>query len=173
MGLLLVFVVDILRFWLSLSVLLSWVMKSKYFFPVPRIPIRPAELIATASGNSGGAGPLGNYGLNVGPMLISWLFRFVNGRLEQFIGKALSDANKREKKKKRAEKKANEKREAAIAKEERRAVRKARKKEKEVLKKAADAAAKESGDPSSSTPANLDQATVPNSDQPSQMDELD
>lgn len=148
-------------------------MKSKYFFPVPRIPIRPAELIATASGNSGGAGPLGNYGLNVGPMLISWLFRFVNGRLEQFIGKALSDANKREKKKKRAEKKANEKREAAIAKEERRAVRKARKKEKEVLKKAADAAAKESGDSSSSTPANLDQATVSNSDQPSQMDELD
>ena len=137
-GLFLVFIVDSLQLWLTTTVILSWVMKSKYFFPVPNIPIRPAEMITTASGNKGGAGPLGNYGLNVGPMAISWLFRFVNGRLEQFMGKALSDANKRQRKQKKAAKKAQEKEEAAVAKAERKAARKARRAEREALKKAAE-----------------------------------
>jgi flagellar biosynthesis GTPase FlhF len=121
-------------------------MKSKFFFPVPHIPIRPAALIATASGNNGGAGALGNYGLNVGPMVISWLFRFVNGRLELFMGKALAAAhkaqNKVNRKQRKAEQKEQEKKDAAIAKEERKAARKARRAERaerESRKKAEEA----------------------------------
>jgi len=134
-GLVLVVVVNSLQFWLSASVLLSWVMKSKYFFPVPNISIRPASLIAAASGNTGGAGPLGNYGINVGPMAISWFFRFVNGRLELFMGRALAESNKRQRKQRKAVKKEQEKKEAAIATEERRAARRVR---REARKKAAE-----------------------------------
>lgn len=148
-GLLLTCVVNALQFWLSASVLLSWVMKSKFFFPVPHIPIRPAALIAAASGNNGGAGALGNYGLNVGPMAISWLFRFVNGRLELFMGKALAAAhkaqNKVHRKERKAEKKEQEKKDAAIAKLERKAARKARRAERESRKKTEEASG-ESGD---------------------------
>lgn len=143
-GLLLMVILDTLRLWLSISVILSWVMKSKYFFPVPYIPIRPAALISAATGNTGGAGPLGQYGMNVGPMAISWLFRFVNGRLEHWTGKALAQSLRRQKKKQKAAQKAarkeEEKKEAAIAKEERKAARKARRAERELRKKAAEAA---------------------------------
>ncbi len=149
-GLFLILIMDALRFWLSVSVILSWVMKSKYFFPVPHIPIRPAALLATASGNTGGAGALGNYGLNVGPMVISFVFKFVNGKLEYFVGKALSQALKRQKKEQKKEMKAarkeQEKQEAAIAKEERRAARKARRAERERRKAAAEAEAATAGE---------------------------
>jgi len=119
-------------------------MRSKYFFPIPHIPIKPAALLAAASGTTGGAGALGNYGLNVGPMVISWLFRFVNGRLELFMGKALAASNKAsnkvKRKQKRAAEKEEEKKEAIIAKEERRAARRARRAEKEARQKAEEAA---------------------------------
>mmetsp|Transcript_14911 Transcript_14911/g.22343 ORF Transcript_14911/g.22343 Transcript_14911/m.22343 type:complete len:376 (-) Transcript_14911:22-1149(-) len=143
-GLLLMVILDTLRLWLSISVILSWVMKSKYFFPVPHIPIRPAALISAATGNTGGAGPLGQYGMNVGPMAISWLFRFLNGRLEYWTGKALAQSLRRQKKQQKSAQKAarkeEEKKEAAIAKEERKAARKARRAERELRKKAAEAA---------------------------------
>ena len=100
--------------------------------------------VTSASGTSGGAGALGNYGLNVGPMVISWLFRFVNGRLELFMGKALAASNKASNKAKRkqnrAAQKEEEKKEAAIAKEERKAARRARRAEKEARTKAEEAA---------------------------------
>jgi hypothetical protein len=57
-GIFLLFIIDLLSFWLSVSVLLSWVMSSKYFFPVPNIPIRPAQLLTI---NGGDAGALGKY----------------------------------------------------------------------------------------------------------------
>ena len=138
-GLLLTIGVNCLQFWLSASVLLSWVMKSEYFFPIPHIPIRPAALLATATGNTGGAGPLGSYGINVGPMVVSWLFRFTNGKIENFMGRALADAHKKQKKKMKAARKEQEKKEAAIAKEERRAARRARRAEREARKKEAEA----------------------------------
>ncbi|KAL7529458.1 hypothetical protein ACHAXR_002980 [Thalassiosira sp. AJA248-18] len=129
-GILLLFIIDILSFWLSVSVLLSWVMRSKYFFPTPNIPIRPAQLLTPKGGD---AGALGQYGLNVGPMIISWLFRFLNGNVEGMIGKAISKALKRQKRKEkeftkrlRKEERAKEKaarqearRQAKAAKEER------------------------------------------------------
>lgn len=57
-GIFLLFIIDILSLWLSVSVLLSWVMRSKYFFPVPNIPIRPAQLLTIHGGD---AGALGKY----------------------------------------------------------------------------------------------------------------
>lgn len=175
-GLLLVVIVDCLQFWLSSSVLLSWVMKSKYFFPVPYIPVKPAALIATATGNTGGAGPLGSYGLNVGPMVISWLFRFLNGRVEQFMGKALVDAHKKQKKEAKAKRKLAEKLEAAAAKAaakaERKAARKARREEKEALKKNAEEEATNSKENIDVDP-NEPTSSVPPDNHISHMDELD
>ena len=55
-GIFLLFVIDLLSFWLSASVLLSWVMRSKYFFPVPNIPVRPAQLLTPKGGDAGALG---------------------------------------------------------------------------------------------------------------------
>mmetsp|Transcript_15980 Transcript_15980/g.19510 ORF Transcript_15980/g.19510 Transcript_15980/m.19510 type:complete len:398 (-) Transcript_15980:106-1299(-) len=137
-GLFLTVFVNSLQLWLSVSVLLSWVMKSEYFFPVPHIPIRPAALLASASGaGASGAGPLGQYGLNVGPMAISWLFRFVNGRIEQFMGKALLDAQKHVRKQQKAARKEEERKEEEILRKERKAARRARRAERELRKQQA------------------------------------
>lgn len=93
-GMFLLIVIDLLSFWLSTSVLLSWIMRSKWFFPVPFIPIRPAQLLTPKGGD---AGTLGNYGINVGPMVISFVFRFLGGRVETMVGNAMSEALKRQK----------------------------------------------------------------------------
>ena len=122
-GIFLLFILDLLSFWLSASILLSWVMTSKYFFPVPSLSIKPGQLLTPAGGD---AGAFGNFGINVGPMLISWALRYVKGRVEMFIGKAMSDAFKFQQK---MERKKVRKEERAKEKEERRA---ARKVEKEV-----------------------------------------
>ena len=115
-------------------------MTSKYLFPVPRIPIRPAALLASVQGNPGGSGPLGNYGINVGPMVIRWVFGFVNNRIENFMGKALSEAMKKQRKELKKARKDREKREAELAKEERKEARRARRADREARKKAAEAA---------------------------------
>ena len=125
-GIFLLFIIDILSFWLSASVLLSWIMRSKYFFPIPNISIKPAQLLTPKGGD---AGALGQYGINVGPMLISWLFRFLNGRVEIMIGNALAQTLKRQK---RAEKDAMKQ----MRKEERRKEKEARKEAKKLAKQA-------------------------------------
>ena len=93
-GIFILFIIDILSFWLSISVLLSWVMSSKYFFPTPNIPLRPAQLL-TPKGHDAGA--LGQYGINVGPMIIRFAFKFLNDKVESMIGRAMVEAVKREK----------------------------------------------------------------------------
>lgn len=108
-GMFLLFIIDGLSTWLSVSVLLSWVMRSKYFFPVPSIPIKPAQLLA--GGMGGDAGALGQYGINVGPMIISGLFRFLNNRVEGMIGNAMSIAFQSQRKRARKEERAKEKEE--------------------------------------------------------------
>lgn len=133
-GMFILFIIDTLSLWLSISVLLSWVMSSKYFFPTPNIPIRPAQLL-TPKGHDAGA--LGQYGINVGPMIIRFAFKFLNDKVESMIGRAMAEAVKREKKREkeilkqmRKEEKAREKearreakRQAEKAKEEKRAQR--------------------------------------------------
>lgn len=127
----LLFIIDMLTFWLSTSVLLSWVMTSKYFFPTPNIPIRPVELL-TPKGHDAGA--FGKYGINVGPMVISWFLRFLSGKVEGMIGKAMSEALQHQRRKEKDEMKQRRREERAKEKEAKRA---ARKEAKDVAKEIA------------------------------------
>lgn len=92
-GVILMGIVDTLQIWLSLSVLLSWFMSSKFFFPTPNLSVRPAEFM----GDKVAKGPLAKYGLNVGPMALTWGFRFIQGQLNAFTGRALSQAYQQQK----------------------------------------------------------------------------
>lgn len=118
------FVVDMLQLWLSSSILLSWVMTSKYFFPIPSIPIRPAQLM----GGPISQGPLSGYGINVAPMAIGWAFRFVGSKLEGWTGRAFQRAVKRQKKEQRAEETPEER---AARKEAKRAKREEKRRQRE------------------------------------------
>lgn len=89
-GVFLMFVMDLLGMWMTASIVLSFVMKSnKYFFPYPNLPIRPAQLMG-----GGMAQAFGGYGLNIAPMIIRWLMRFVNEKLEIWTGRCMSLAHK-------------------------------------------------------------------------------
>jgi len=122
LGVLLMFVLDGLQLWLSASVLLSWVLpKNKYFFPIPNLTVRPAALLAASSGGS--PGPLGQYGFNMGPMIITWGLRFVHGKLEQWTGRAMVHAQTKQR---QFEKEQRRSKETPEEKEARRAARAAR-----------------------------------------------
>lgn len=144
-GLFLMIILNMMQLWLSVSVLLSWVMKSKYFFPIPYLPIQPAALLASAAG-TGTGGPLAGYGLNIGPMVVSGLFRFLNGRIEGFMGKALAQAMKRQKKERKKARKEEETIQTEIERKERKAARRARRAERELRKQQAEAAVEEKSD---------------------------
>ncbi|GAX16044.1 hypothetical protein FisN_22Hu098 [Fistulifera solaris] len=88
-GCTIMFVLDLMQAWLTASILLSWVMRSRYFFPTPSLPIKPGQLMGGEIARS----PMANYGLNVGPMAVSWGMRFVYGRIESWTGRALSRAH--------------------------------------------------------------------------------
>jgi hypothetical protein len=147
-------IIDGLSTWLSISVGLSWFTKrNKYFFPIPNIPIRPAALLSTATGGVAGGGPLSHYGLNVGPMVITWLMRFTLGQVEKFTGKRLAAAKlHREKMAKQQRKETRRQAKEMMSdedKEERKAAKRKVKQAKEeaARKKAAEAApAEESKD---------------------------
>jgi flagellar biosynthesis GTPase FlhF len=94
LGVFLMTIVDGLQWWLTVSVLLSWVTTSKYFFPIPSLPIRPAQFM----GEKVASGPMGRYGMNVAPMAVTWTLRFVQGQLEKFTAQALSEGYKNQKK---------------------------------------------------------------------------
>lgn len=131
LGVCCMFVVDFLQIWLTGSVILSWIMTSKWFFPVPSLPIRPAAMM----GGQVSTGPLARYGINVGPMLITWVLRFLQGRLEIWTGRALSNSRKaqtKQTKKQRREHETPEEREARRA--ARRARRAAREEEQQRRK---------------------------------------
>ena len=92
-GVMLLAILDGLRFWLSLTVLLSWILPSaspyrRYMFPIPSFPIRPGQFMGEKVAN----GPLGRYGMNIAPMAITWSMGFVRGKIEYWTGKALSAA---------------------------------------------------------------------------------
>jgi hypothetical protein len=85
MGISAMFVLDVLKAWLTVSILLSWVMRSKYFFPTPSLSINPGQLMGGEVAKSS----LGGYGINVGPMVIRWVMGFVYTRVEAWTGRAL------------------------------------------------------------------------------------
>jgi hypothetical protein len=93
-GVVLMGIVDGLQVWLSMSILLSWFISSAYFFPTPNLSFRPA----TFMGENVSQGPLAKYGLNLGPMVLTAAFRFLQGQLETFTGRALSRALQKQKK---------------------------------------------------------------------------
>lgn len=132
-GIILMFFMDILQIWLSFSILLSWVTTSKYLFPLPRLPINPAQLL----GGEVARGPLSRYGLNIAPMAVSWALRFTNSTIEAWTGRALAKAQREMKQKQRANETQQER-------EERRA--------RKASRKAAKQAAKEQAPPSHSVP---------------------
>jgi flagellar biosynthesis GTPase FlhF len=133
MGVLLMILVDLIQFWLSATVLLSWVMTSKYFFPIPSLAIRPGQFM----GEKVAKGPMGRYGMNVAPMAISWAIRFTRGQVETWTARALSSAYQKEKKEARANESEEEKaaRKAARKAAKRAAKEEARLQEEERLQK--------------------------------------
>jgi hypothetical protein len=92
MGISAMFVMDVLKAWLTVSILLSWVMRSKYFFPTPSLSIKPGQLMGGEVAKSS----LGGYGINVGPMIVTWVMGFVYTRLEALTGKALVRAQRKQ-----------------------------------------------------------------------------
>ena len=117
-GIFLLFIIDFLSLWMSMSILLSWfVTRSRYFFPTPSIPIRPAQLLSPG----GSAGELGKFGINVGPMLVSWIFRFLSGKVENMIGRDCArQLRKKQKKEKEDLKRARKEARRQAREEERR-----------------------------------------------------
>jgi hypothetical protein len=93
-GILLMFVMDVLQLWLTGSMILSWVMRSKYFFPVPSLSVKPAQFMGGEIANSS----LGGYGINIGPMAVGWVMRFFYAKLEAWTGRALSRAASQQRK---------------------------------------------------------------------------
>lgn len=148
-GFILLFILEMLSFWLSASVLLSWfVTRNKYFFPVPSIPLRPGALLNSAKGISpANRQGLSEYSFNCGPMAISWALGFLNRKVQAWMGRCLAKAQRRQQK---TERKAERKAERKQAKKsqrsaEDRAARKAEKATKKAVKKDA-AAGVTSGD---------------------------
>jgi hypothetical protein len=97
-GVFIMAILDLMQTWLTASVLLSWIMTSRYFFPIPSLPVRPAQLMGEKVAN----GPMGQYGINVAPMAVTWSIRFLQGRLESWTGKVLSRAYQKQKREARA-----------------------------------------------------------------------
>lgn len=102
-GVILLGILDGLRFWLSATVLLSWFLPSesyyrRYMFPIPSLPIRPGQFMGEKVAN----GPMGRYGMNIAPMAITWSMGFVRSKIEYWTGKALSKDAKRRRKQARS-----------------------------------------------------------------------
>lgn len=118
-GVVVMAILDILGLWLTATVILSWVTTSKYFFPIPSLPIRPAQFM----GGEISSGPMSRYGINTGPMLVTWTLRFLHGRLEAWVGRALLKSSRDAKKAKKKKKKQGKSEEEKAAKAARRAAR--------------------------------------------------
>lgn len=86
---LLLIIIELLQIWLSTSVILSWVIpRNKYLFPTPYIPVRPGALLNPASQPQG----LSRYGLNVGPIIITWILRYIRSKVEAWLRRVISKA---------------------------------------------------------------------------------
>lgn len=111
-GMLVAIIIDIIQLWLSISVLLSWLPRAwlskyyKYLFPTPNIPIRPAAMLGSGANTGGG---MMNFGINVGPMFVTWFLRYLNRKVEMWIGKVLSQAHQHKQKSRKTKKEKKQK----------------------------------------------------------------
>jgi hypothetical protein len=97
-GFLCMFVIDALQFWLSISITLSWFVRRRWwFFPTPNLPLRPGQFMGEEVAKS----QAGSYGINVGPMILTWLMRYVHSKIESWTGRALVRAQRKQRKKQR------------------------------------------------------------------------
>lgn len=94
MGIIAMAILDVLQVWLSVSVMLSWFMRSRYFFPTPDLPIKPGQLMGGNVAKSKAA----NYGLNVGPMVLTWGMRFIYDKTLLWTGQAFARAHRQQRK---------------------------------------------------------------------------
>jgi hypothetical protein len=128
-------ILDVLQLWLTASVLLSWVVTtSPYFFPIPKLTVRPAQFL----GPDMAASSMANYGINIGAMLITWGMRFAYGQVERWTGQVLSSAHRQQRRQERARQEQLDSVEERAA---RKAARKASRLEKQQYQMAAAAAA--------------------------------
>ena len=93
LGIAILSVLELLRLWLSFTVLLSWVLSNesqyrRYLFPIPSFAIKPGQFMGEQVQNS----PAGQWGLNIAPMLMTWCMGSVRTKLEYWTGNALSAA---------------------------------------------------------------------------------
>ena len=104
-GVAIMLVLDLLQAWLYLSVLLSWfISRNAYFFPIPNIPIRPADFMGGDARKA-----FGGYGINVGSMAVTWGLRFVHGRVEGWTGRVMLKAQKKLRKEEKRQQKQQQK----------------------------------------------------------------
>jgi hypothetical protein len=123
LGVALMCLIDGLQFWMSASILLSWVMtRNRYFFPIPSLSLKPGQFMGPEVAKSS----IANYGINVGPMVLSWGFRWIQGQLERFTGRALAKAL-------RAQRQAERANETPLEKANRRAARQQAKRERTAV----------------------------------------
>ncbi|GKY98538.1 hypothetical protein MPSEU_000810800 [Mayamaea pseudoterrestris] len=88
-GVILMLVLDLLQFWLTASIALSWIIRrSKYFFPTPQLNVQPGQMLGKEVAGSA----IGSMSINIAPMAITWLMRFVHARLEAWTGRAMARA---------------------------------------------------------------------------------
>ena len=76
---------------INLSTLLSWFVPSdsiirKYLFPSPYIPLSPSSVLGVGS----------TVGLNIGPMLMLWVFKILKTRLENYAAESLLNRGNRQ-----------------------------------------------------------------------------
>lgn len=99
LGVLMMGIIDLLQLWLTASVLLSWVMRSQYFFPVPSLAVKPGQFLGNEIANS----PAGQYGINVGSMAVTWVLRYTYSLIEAWTGRVLARAHQEQRKQRKAE----------------------------------------------------------------------
>jgi hypothetical protein len=97
-GFMCMFAIDALQLWLSISITLSWFVRRRWwFFPTPNLPVRPGQFMGEEVAKS----QAGNYGINVGPMVLTWLMRYVHSKIESWTGRALVRAQREHRKRQR------------------------------------------------------------------------
>jgi hypothetical protein len=103
-GILAMGLIDLCKVWLTGSILLSWFIKSnRYFFPTPSWSIRPMEMLKLGSSTNHQYGyhshqnpvpTFGNFGINIGPMIIRWLLGFIYIRIEKWTARSMAHSQK-------------------------------------------------------------------------------
>mmetsp|Transcript_51933 Transcript_51933/g.52909 ORF Transcript_51933/g.52909 Transcript_51933/m.52909 type:complete len:216 (-) Transcript_51933:1663-2310(-) len=92
-GVVLLIILDLLRLWLSCTVILSWFLSNdsryrRFLLPIPTLSIKPGQFMGEQVRNSG----MASWGMNVAPMVIRWGMGYLRTKVEYLTGKALSTA---------------------------------------------------------------------------------